>query len=373
MKIGLVCPYNIFTGGGVQECVIALREGLVRRGHEAYIITPRPNDYLGHENDAGIILLGSARKVKAAHTSAQVSISIETDKINEMLDQYNFDLIHFHEPWIPMISMQIMSRSDAIHVATFHAAMSERRTSKTVEKIIIPYTKSIFKYIDTMTAVSDTATNYVRSLTDREIKIVPNGIDLNKYKADNDSSKNRIKTILYIGRLEKRKGVKYLLEAFGKLYEKDNHYKLLIAGTGPDREKLELQMLKDKIKNVEFLGYVSEKQKLKLLEKSDIFVSPAIHGESFGIVLLEAMAKGCVAVAGNNGGYESVMTDFGQISLVNPKDTKEFARRLDFLAKDKAVRKLWRNWAKQNIEQYSYDKIVDMYEQIYEDLYAKRQ
>ena len=144
MKIGLVCPYNIFRGGGVQECVLALQEGIIKRGHEAYIITPRPNDHNGDHKE-GVILVGRARPVRAAQTSAQISVNVEPDKLDQLLEEEKFDLLHFHEPWIPILSMQILSRSDAIHVATFHAAMSERRTSRTVEKVITPYTKSIFK------------------------------------------------------------------------------------------------------------------------------------------------------------------------------------------------------------------------------------
>lgn len=184
MKIGLVCPYNIFRGGGVQECVLALYDGLERRGHGVAIITPRSANVPDVYNQ-NIIFVGRAKAIKASHTYAEVSINIEPDKIDNMLEVHNFDLLHFHEPWLPFISAQVISKSLAIHVGTFHAAMSERLTSKTYEKMIKPYAKSILKYLDEMTAVSATATNYLRTLTDRDVNIIPNGIDLRKYKETN--------------------------------------------------------------------------------------------------------------------------------------------------------------------------------------------
>lgn len=371
MKIGLVCPYNMFRGGGVQECVMALRDGIIARGHEAYIITPQPSDYKGQSTN-GILLIGSARPIRAARTSAQVSVSVDTDKLEAMLESENFDIIHFHEPWVPILSRQIMTRSDAVHIATFHAAMSERRTSRTVEKVITPYTKSIFKYIDIMTAVSPTATNYVSSLTHRRVRIVPNGIDLEKYFESPEKTPSRIKTILYIGRLEKRKGLKYLLRAFDYLTSEDNSYRLVIAGDGPDRRKLEDQVKNEGIRKVSFLGYIDEKTKLKLFMEADVFCSPALYGESFGIVLLEAMASGCVTVAGNNSGYESVMQGVGQLSLVNPKDEVEFARRLKLLATDEVLRNHWRQWAREHVKKYDYSNVVDEYVDLYAEAFERK-
>ena len=371
MKIGLVCPYNMFRGGGVQECVLALREGIVARGHEAYIITPQPSDYKESPPE-GFIFVGTGRMIRASHTTSDLAVSIDIARLQEVLDTYQFDILHFHEPWVPIISRQLLSRSNAIHIATFHAAMSERRTSRTFEKVIIPYTKSILKYLDVMTAVSPTATNYVRSLTNRKIKIVPNGIDLSRYNhVETTLQPKSPKQILYVGRLEKRKGVNYLLNAFKELLIIDPGYSLLIVGDGPDREKLEDQVMLNAIPNVRFLGYVDDETKQRLLKESAVFCSPALYGESFGIVLLEAMASGCVTVAGNNSGYASVLQDEGQISLVNPKDSLEFARRLHLLATNLPLRELWRKWALGSVSQYEYSEVVDQYVAIYKEAYEK--
>lgn len=373
MKVGLVCPYNMFRGGGVQEVVLALREGIVARGHEAYIITPQPRDKKQEDAPEGIIFVGGSVPFRAARTQGDISASVDVSGLTDMLEREQFDIIHFHEPWNPMLSLQIMSRSDAIHIATFHAAMSERRTSRTVEKVITPYTKSILKHIDVMTAVSATATNLVRTLTKRKIAIIGNGIDLQKYTPPEEwSTSPKQKTIFYVGRLEKRKGVRYLLEAYALLRELHPEFELLIGGDGPERDRLEDFVKDNNIPGVTFLGYIEESKKLALLRESDVFCSPALYGESFGIVLLEAMASGCAVVAGNNTGYEGVLTGKGQLSLVNPKDTIEFARRLALLGNDEELRALWRAWALEEVKKYDYARIIDQYVALYQAAYSKK-
>jgi phosphatidylinositol alpha-mannosyltransferase len=113
------------------------------------------------------------------------------------------------------------------------------------------------------------------------------------------------------------------------------------------------------------MGFVSEEVKLQLLAEADLFCSPAVYGESFGIVLLEAMAAGVVTVAGDNSGYASVMQELGAVSLVNPRDAPEFARRLRLLLNEQPLRKLWRDWAQKYVQQFSYDQIVQQYEDFY--------
>jgi len=368
MKIGLVCPYNIAKGGGVQEIIFAMQTELRKRGHDAFIITPQPRDYdpetAKHEH---IIFVGTATDFNSPlHTTIQVSAGLN-DSIDAMLEEHNFDILHFHEPWVPVLSRQILTRSNAINVATFHANIPKTMMSRTVVKVVTPYTKSVLKYIHEFTAVSDAAAEYVCTLTDEPVAIIPNGIDLTKFKAPaRRPDKRKDKTIFYVGRLENRKGVKYLLQAFHLLQEKDPRVSLIIAGDGPEREKLEMLVDDLDIKNVTFTGYITDKEKQKYLRSADLFCAPALYGESFGVVLLEAMASGLVTVAGNNPGYSVVMQGLGALSLVDPKDGAEFARRLHLLLNEADLRKLWRTWAAQEITQYSYPNVVSQYEEIYQ-------
>lgn len=364
MKIGLVCPYTMARDGGVQEVVRVLQSELTKRGHSAKIISFQPPSGQTVSDTSSMILVGAGTDVKALfHTTGQFSYSANTTQLDEILEREQFDILHFHEPWVPMLSRQLLVRSKAVNLATFHAKLPDTVMTKTIEKVITPYTKSILKYLDGYTAVSDAASEYISSLTDERIQIIPNGIDLTKYKSRDKQPDN--KTILYIGRLEKRKGVKYLLKAYRQLIKTEPDARLIIVGDGPERPKLEASVQAWKLPKVEFLGFVSESKKLDLLHNAAVFCSPALFGESFGIVLLEAMARGVPVVAGNNPGYASVMKDTGEVSLVNPRRSKEFAARLQQFLNDEALQKEWLAWAQTYVKQFNYPKVVDMYETLY--------
>jgi len=366
MKIGLICPYNIYRGGGVQECVKALQTELIARGHEVYIITPSPriktNNHL--EN---ILFLGTGTDVKSMfHTTSQVSVSINTDQLDEMLAVHKFDILHFHEPWVPIVSRQILTRSQSINVATFHAKLPETVMTRTIEKVITPYTRSVLKYFNSFTAVSAAASEYVESISNVPIKIIHNGIDLESYTPIKAHKNSR--NVLYIGRLEKRKGVKFLLKAWKNASKLNLQTELIIAGDGSEKAKLISYVKINKIPRVRFVGFINDSEKKKLLKNATVFCSPARYGESFGIVLLEALACGIPIIAGDNPGYSSVLNERGKMALIDPRDTKEFERRLSIFLQDPELRVLWRNWALKYVQQFSYKHIVDQYESLYRTL-----
>ncbi len=373
MKIGLVCPYNVFAGGGVQECVFAIQQELVRRGHIVHIITPKPRGSSSKQSPDGVLFVGGATKVKSFHTTSQISASADSEVIDTVLQEHNFDILHFHEPWVPFVSRQILSRSDTCNIATFHAKLPENRMNRTIEKVITPYTKSIIKYLHQLTAVSSAASDYIASLTDRDIAIIPNGIDLQKYKsvAKKPKKTSKAKTIVFIGRLERRKGVMYLIRAFEELSKIDHAVELHIAGAGPDEKRLRSYIDEMAIERVTFYGYVSEEKKISLMRNATVLCSPALYGESFGIVLLEAMALGVPIVAGDNPGYRSVMQQRGSLSIVNPKDTASFIRRLQLFLEDEAIRTAWIQWADKYVEQFSYKHVVDSYEDLYKRSFSE--
>ena len=366
MKIGLICPYNMNRGGAVQEIVRDMRIDLMGRGHEIKIITPQPRDISNMDTTDTIFLGGGTDFKSPMKTIPTVSASVDTETIDQVLEKEAFDVLHFHEPWVPVLSRQILTRSKAVNIATFHAAIPETLMSRTIVKVVTPYTVPILKYIHEFTYVSEPAAAYVRTLTDRKLHYIPNGIDLTKFTwSDHTPRKNGKKTILYIGRLEARKGVKFLLRAFKQIEATHPKTELVIAGMGPDDEKLKLLAEDLGLKNVQFLGYISNEQRMKLLAEADLFCSPAIYGESFGLVLLEGMATGNLVVAGNNSGYESVMQGVGRLSLVNPRDAVEFGRRMALMLDEPEVQKIYRDWSKEYVKQFAYPEIIDQYEALY--------
>lgn len=364
MKIGLVCPYDFFRHGAVQKLISLLDEELTERGHDVRIITPRPQGYEG-EPPARTIFVGRSTKWNTPlNTTLEVGANFIPSGLEEMLESEQFDLINVHEPEVPVLGAQIAARAKCPIIATFHATVPETAVGKTIEMFRIPFSRSLFRKIAAMTAVSDSAARFVREWSGQDIAIVPNYIDLKMYR-DSRQYKRDENTVLYLGRLEKRKGVKYLLKAFAELAEKDPKVKLVIAGDGSERDKLEDWVLSNEVPRVEFLGAVTEEEKVKLLKKAAVYCSPAIYGESFGVVLLEAMAAGTPTVAGDNPGYACVMKDRGLLSLVNPKDTGDFARRLKLFLRDEEVRQVWLDWASEYVEDFDSDKIISQYEAVY--------
>lgn len=370
MKIGLVCPYNIHKPGGVQEVVLSLKQGLAKRGHEVKIITPYPRKH-EVELDPDIIYAGTSvdfRTLSFSDTTSQVSSTADAEHVDAVLAEEDFDVLNFHEPWMPLLSRQLLQRSNSVNIATFHSKVADGLMNRSILKVVNPYLTSVLKYLHVLTAVSDSGALYVSGMTDKSITIIPNGIDLSKYSRKRSTAASEAdESVLFIGRLERRKGVKYLLQAFQLLSQDNPSLRLIIAGDGPDREKLELLAEDLKLQNVSFLGFVSEELKLKLLQEATLFCSPALFGESFGIVLLEAMATDTVTVAGNNSGYSDLMQGVGGLSIVNPQDTPEFARRLEMMLHEPTLRKVWQDWAKDYVKQFDYPQIVAQYEALYHD------
>jgi phosphatidyl-myo-inositol alpha-mannosyltransferase len=375
MKIALVCPYNMFgRPGGVGEVVVNLHDGLKKSGHEVRIITPRPTGFEGPVPEDYILLGTSTKFNPGLATEGTWTFNIDRDEIKSVLKDQKFDVINFHEPWAPILARQMLPLSNAVHVGTFHANLIDSVAAKSLVNLFLPYGRGIGEKLDLITAVSPAPAGV---LLDKDpdhrlvktIKYIPNGIDLVTYSNKPASAVKhpKQKTILFIGRLEGRKGVKYLLRAFNDLARRVEDVQLMIAGSGPDEQKLRDFVSELAIPRVTFLGYISDQDKIHHLHRADVFCSPATRGESFGIVLLEAMAAACPTVAGDNIGYVSVMKDTGAISLVNPKDTIDFSRRLEIMAFNEDIRQVWLKWAKDYVKNFSYDKIVTQYEEAYKE------
>lgn len=373
MRIGIVCPYNYFRPGGVQVLIRGIADNLEARGHYVRIIAPRPR-VVPKNLPKDVLLVGSSTEFNTPFaTKADLGMSTSNDKIDALFEEQKFDVLHFHEPGLPVLSAQLLSRSRVVNIGTMHATMPDGVVSKSFEKIMLPYAKYIDPKIHLVTAVSESAKqNALVYSPNRQVTIVPNAVDLEKYRPKKSpvkkllkSVKPKSKTIVYVGRLEKRKGAKYLIDAYCELAKHHKNIKLVIIGDGNLKKSLEAQVKRLNVPNVKFLGFVSEKKKIEYLHKADLFVSPALFGESFGIVLVEAMAAGCVVVAGNNAGYQSVMVGRGRLSLVNPESTADFWQRMELLLYDQQIRDLWLEWSNKEVQQYDYSKITKMYEDIY--------
>ena len=372
MKIAVFTPYNIFKPGGVDEHVQYQAEILRKRGHEVTVITPKPRTPAATKAPKGTVFLGTSARIKAPHaTHSDISMTVDNEAIDELIDE-KFDIIHVHEPLSPIVARQLLVRaaeSNTVRVGTLHAALPGNRLGKSLITTFKGYARSVMPYVDVVTAVSPAAIGYIERYTDQPINYIPNGINSDFYKKqDRERNKNQI---LFIGRLEKRKGARQAIKAFAVLKESMPKAKLTIAGDGPLRKSLEQYVEDQGIDDVEFLGFVSDKKKLQLLSTCGVYTSPALYGESFGIVLAEAMAMGAPIVCHKNDGYSWVMQGTGRLSLVDCKDPEVYAERLQLLLEDDDLREVWQKWAYNHVQQFDYEKVVDSYEALYDEAIRK--
>jgi phosphatidylinositol alpha-mannosyltransferase len=365
MKIAIFTPYNIFKHGGVQEHVVYQARLLRDRGYDVTILTPRPRQMKNEDAPDGVVFLGSSARIKAPHaTSADVSMTIDNDAIDAELDK-NYDVIHVHEPLVPIAARQILSRAEgrAFRIGTFHAALPGNTLGRSLVSTFKTYARIVMPMVDAITAVSPAAIGYIEEYAQQKINYIPNGINADFYKPK-DIERDR-NMVLFIGRLEKRKGAKQAIKAFAVLKELKPEATLKICGDGPLRASLEEYVRDNDIQDVEFLGFIDDDTKMELLNVCGVYTSPALYGESFGIVLAEALAMEAPIVCHPNDGYSWVMQGTGRLSLVNCKDAEAYAHRLQLLLEDSELRSVWQKWAKKYVKQFDYERVVDQYEKLY--------
>ncbi len=340
MKIALVSPYDFSYPGGVVNHVVALEKQLTMMGHDVKIIAPTSRAIDDKSNK--YVNIGKARPIPTPGTTIRIATSLHlAPQIKEVLEREKFDIIHLHEPFMPMLCSAVLKFSNTVNVGTFHAAkhsigynwgwpvssyMLKQRQRKLMGRI----------------AVSKTALEFAQKRIHGEFEIIPNGIDLdyfNPYVKPIEQYCDGKLNILFVGRLEKRKGVSYLLEAYSQIKADFPDSRLLIAGPGTVlREKLEKVINKRGIEDVVFLGKVPFEELPRYYKTADVFCAPAIGQESFGIILLEAMAVGTPIVASDIPGYASVLTHGREGLLVPPKNDVELANALRTVLSNRQLR-----------------------------------
>ena len=290
------------------------------------------------------------------------------------MSSVKFDILHVQAPYSPFMSQLVINRtqpSTAV-VGTIHVFPSGWLSvvgSKLLRRV---YGKSL-KRFDLMLSVSAAAQLYAKEAFRIDTQVSPNVVNLVALKS---SSKHRPKDgrkIVFLGRLVERKGCEYLLRAFSLIQEQLPDVRLVIAGDGRDRKKLEgLSHSLGVADKVVFLGRVSEEEKTGILAGADIACFPSLYGESFGIVLIEAMAAGAkVVLGGNNPGYNSVLEEKKEL-LVDPRNIEQFAARLTKLLSDEQLAKRLYSWQQNQVKKYDIERVGPKVEKLYYGAIANR-
>ena len=365
MKIAMVSPYDFTWPGGVTAHVTQLARALDRSGHEVQVLAPHSPSRECQDADL-LVPLGRSVPLPSGGSIARVSLSWWLyPKIRALLKREQFDIIHLHEPMAPLLPLCVLEFSKAVNVGTFHASYSRQHLYRMTHPIIKRWHQRLHGNI----AVSKAARRYVNNTFPGDYEIIPNGIDFNHFSADvaplpqyQDGKLN----ILFVGRLEKRKGLQYLLDAYGKLKWELPDIRLIVVGPGnPDKESYRI-MSSHNLQDVEFVGRVSYEDLPRYYASADIFCSPATGAESFGIVLLEAMAAGKPVVASDIEGYRGILTDGEQGLLVPKKDSDALAKALEVLARDPELRRRLGGQGNRSAEEYRWEVVAGQVENYYD-------
>ena len=360
MKIALVSPYDFAYPGGVTLHISYLERYFTRMGHEVKVIAPA-SKAISSFGDR-FIPIGRPRPIPASGSICRVTISPWlSPRIKAVLDEENFDIIHLHEPLMPMLCTTILRLSQTANIGTFHACHGRPgyNFAKPVGKWIL---KRWFRNLDGKIAVSKPAMEFAHGHFPGYYNIIPNGVDLDHFSPDvspiDEFCDGKV-NILFVGRLEKRKGLRYLLEAFTQVKREIPNSRLIIVGPGTRlRHKYEKQVIRSGIKDVVFTGFVSYDDLPRYYKTADVFCAPATGRESFGIILLEAMAVGKPIIASNIEGYASVVTHGVDGLLVPPEDSEMLAQALNSLLADQSLRREMGARGRTKALEYSWEHIA---------------
>jgi len=363
MSVGLVSPYDWSHPGGVSEHIRHLGHHLRLLGHDVKVLAPSSRR---DSSDPDFHRIGGVVAVPVNDSVARITLDFNLSRqVAEILEAERFDVLHFHEPFMPALPLTVLRMSKTANVATFHAFAKSNLGYYYGRPFFRPYLKRLHRTL----AVSRPARDFLRQyFPGAQPEIIPNGVDVDTFRPDHTAIRHLrdgLLNVLFVGRLEKRKGLRDLVLGFRDFQDRVGQARLLIVGDGPLRSTVEDLVAAHKIENVVLAGYVPAEVLPRYYASADIACFPATGGESFGVVILEAMASGLPVVATEVPGYLSVVEAGVDSLTVRPRTPVELGAALTVLARDpdlrarlaanglaKARRYAWREIAVRVIEVY---------------------
>jgi len=356
MKIGLLSAYDHAAHGGVRDHVVSLSEQLRARGHEVKTIAPCSNRNLEYDSD--FIPMDRPIVIPTGGSFARVSLSVwNRRRTKAMLDAQGFDVLHLHEPFAGFLSIAALSQSTAVNVGTFHSLGGHRVYQMGLSRFGNRY----FRKLDGRIAVSVPARDFIGRHYPADYKVIPNGVNVDTFaKAEPFEHLRDGKTnLLWVGRMDRRKGLRYLLAAYARLKWDWPDLRLIVVGPGePDTDSYRI-MSERNLTDIEFVGPVSGADKARYFKSADIYCTPATGQESFGIVLLEAMAASRPIVATSIAGYSGVMKHEVEGLLVPPNDGEALADAIARLLKDPDLGRKLGETGRQNVEAFRWEAVAE--------------
>ena len=359
MKIALVSPYDFPYPGGVTEHISHLYRCFTAEGHEVRILAPSSQRDV-EEQQPDVYRLGKTIiPIPANQSIARLTLSLTLSRrVKQILRSEQFDVVHLHEPLVPALPLTVLRESKTVNVATFHVS----RDSYFGYLYAKPLLKQFMRKVHGRIAVSATAREFVHHYFPGDYRVIPNGIDVETYERRPDAapepSDGKI-NLLFVGRLEKRKGLIYLLKALPHVKYHFPNVRLTVIGAFDEVQMEEYRefVRQTGLTDVVFKGFVSQEEKTRYYQTADVFCSPAIGRESQGVVLLEAMAAGAPVMATALDGYRTVIRHEVDGLLVPPADATALAVGLVRLLSDATLRRRLAEAGLAKAQNYSWWKI----------------
>ena len=353
VRVGMISPYSFTLPGGVQMQALYLARALRRRGVSVSLLGPCD----GPPPEPDIIPIGNSLFIAANGSFAPIAFDIPAfQRSYAVLRDQRFDLLHVHEPLVPAPSLAALVSKRAPLVATFHAAGGSAAYDN-----VSPVLRWVCNRLDWRGAVSTDAAELARRFLGGTYEVLFNGVPVERFREAKPHATEG-PTIFFVGRHEPRKGLAVLLAAMRRL---PDDVVLWVAGEGPQTESLRRRMAGDN--RIRWLGRLSEEEKISRLRGADVFCAPSLRGESFGVVLLEAMAAETPIVASDIPGYARVARPGIEATMVPPGDTESLAealRRTLTTPGDLVARGIER------ADRFSMDRLAERYEAVYRRVLA---
>jgi phosphatidylinositol alpha-mannosyltransferase len=360
LKIGIVCPYSWDTPGGVQNHIRDLAEFLIASGHNVSVLAPAID-----ETKLPDYVVNAGKPISIPYNGAVARVlfgPVAFARVRQWISQGEFDLLHLHEPAIPSISLLACWAADGPMVGTFHAAAKRQKIIFAIGPILEPAIEKLSARI----AVSEAARLTLTDHLDTDAVIIPNGIYANRYTDGGRIEKWSGNTIGFIGRFEEpRKGLGVLVDALPVISRFAPDVRVLVAGPGDPAEVIESidPQLRQRF---EFLGKITESEKADFMSSVALYVAPNTGGESFGIILAEALAGGACVVASDIPAFDDLLGhgEFG--ALFESESSTELAKVVIDLLRDEAKRKELSARGKERAKLFDWTVVAEQIYSVYE-------
>lgn len=362
MRIGIVCPYSFEVPGGVQRHVNDLAETLIGLGHEVSVLAPADDDT---PLPPYVVPAGRAVPVPYNGSVARLSFGpVTAARVRRWITAGDFDVIHVHEPFSPSVALlAVLSARNEPIVATFHTSIPRSRAMVVASGLL----QLVLERITARIAVSTAARKVQVEHLGGDATVIPNGVSVRRFSEAEPMPgwPGEGGAIGFVGRFtEPRKGFGVLLDALGKLHSRRPDLRLLVAGPGDAAEALE-GVSAELASRVTFLGLVSEEDKARMLRSIDLYVAPNTGGESFGMILTEAMAAGAPVVASNLEAFRRVLDDGRAGALFPVGDAAALAETIDELLDDPVRRLTLAARAREVVAAYDWPVVAQRVLEVY--------